>query len=636
MKNKVLPHSLFSEFDIYLFKSGKHIRLFEKFGAHEVTVADTPGTYFAVYAPAAREVQVIGNFNSWDGSEHKLNVRWDSSGIWEGFIPGVQRGELYKYKIYSTFDAEVREKADPFSYYYEMAPKTGSITWDTYYEWSDEKWMKARAKTDLYSSPMSIYEVHLGSWMKNHQEGRSLHYREMADDLVEYVKEMEYTHVELLPVTEHPYYPSWGYLSTGFFAPTSRYGCPQDFMYLVEALHQADIGVILDWVPAHFPADTTFLADFDGSKVYEHPNPKKGFHPDWNSLIFNFERPEVVSFLLSSANFWLDRYHIDGLRVDAVASMLYLDYSREDGEWEPNEYGGNYNLAAIEFLKNLNYHCYHEHPGITMIAEESTAYPGVTRPVSEDGLGFGFKWMMGWMNDSLRYIERDPIYRQYHHNEVSFSMAYAYSESYVLPLSHDEVVHGKQSLVYKMPGDDWQKFANLRLLYTYMYTHPGHKLLFMGNDFGMTNEWNVNEELSWHLLQYDPHQGVKRLVKDLNHLYRSEKALYKHSFDHEGFEWIDHHDHTNSVLAYCRKADKDIMIIVCNFTPSLLQSYSIGVPEKGYYYELLSSDDQRYWGSGQTNSEKIKAEKEEKHGRPYSIHLTLPPLGVTVLKRKSR
>ena len=632
MSNLTIPHSRFSEFDIYLFKSGKHLKLYEKFGSHQISLNGQKGTYFAVYAPAAREVQVVGNFNSWDGRQHQLNVRWDSSGIWEGFIPDINRGELYKYRIYSTADNEVREKADPFSFYYEIAPKTSGMTWDTYYEWSDQKWLADRSQTDHYTSALSIYELHLGSWMKNHDEGRSLHYHELADKLVSYISDMGYTHVELLPVTEHPYYPSWGYLSTGFYAPTSRYGSPQDFMYLIDRLHQANIGVILDWVPAHFPSDTTFLADFDGTKVYEHPNPKKGYHPDWNSLIFNFERPEVCSFLLSSANFWLDRYHIDGLRVDAVASMLYLDYSRDEGEWDPNEYGGNHNLAAIEFLKNLNFHCYQEHPGITIIAEESTSYTGVTAPVDQGGLGFGFKWMMGWMNDTLRYFERDPIYREHHQGEISFSMVYAYSESYILPLSHDEVVHGKNSMIYKMPGDEWQQFANLRLLYAYMFTHPGHKLLFMGNDFAMTNEWNFNEELPWNLLDHAPHQGIQNLVRDLNALLKNQPALSEKNFDGSGFRWIDHQDTNNSVLVYARFGAKDTLVIACNFTPNTISNYRIGVPQQGTYVELISSDDNKYWGSGQVNSHKLNTENINMHGCDQSIHITLPPLGATVLK----
>ena len=636
MTNQVIAHSFFSDFDIYLFKSGKHLKLYDKFGSHEVIVGGVKGMYFAVYAPAAREVQVIGNFNYWSGENHILNVRWDGSGIWEGFIPGVQYGELYKYRILSSIDSRVRDKSDPYSFFYEVAPKTSGITWDLNYEWSDHGWMTERPDKNLYQSPMSIYEIHLGSWRKNHTEARSLHYTELADQLVDYILDMGYTHVELLPVTEHPYYPSWGYLSTGFFAPTSRFGSPQEFMYLVDKLHQADIGIILDWVPAHFPSDDAFLADFDGSKVYEHPNPQKGFHPDWGSFIFNFERPEVCSFLLSSAHFWLEHFHIDGLRVDAVASMLYLDYSRNHGEWEPNEFGGNHNLAAIEFLKSLNESCYTEHPGITMIAEESTAFSGVTQPVASGGLGFGFKWMMGWMNDTLRYMERNPIFRQYHHNEVSFSMAYAYSESYVLPLSHDEVVHGKQSLINKMPGDEWQKFANLRLLYTYMYSHPGLKLLFMGNDIGQYTEWSVNGEIAWDLLELDPHKGLKNLVRDLNILYRNEKALHQHDFESRGFEWIDHSDHVNSVLAYVRNSDKECIIVLCNFTPNTLNNYKIGVPMKGYYSEILNSDHEKYWGSNQLNASKIKAEAKPSHGREYSINLTIPPLGVTILKHKNR
>lgn len=636
MTNKVITHSLFSEFDIYLFKSGKHLKLYERFGAHQIEVDGVWGTYFSVFAPAAREVQVVGNFNYWNGHEHKLNVRWDSSGIWEGFIPHVGKGELYKYRILSNNDTKVRDKADPYSFFYEVAPSTSGITWDTEYEWSDSKWMKNRPKQDLYHTAMSIYEIHLGSWKKNDEEGRSLHYHELADELVDYIKDMGYTHVELLPITEHPYYPSWGYLSTGFFAPTSRFGNPQDFMYLVDKLHQAEIGIILDWVPAHFPSDDAFLADFDGSNVYEHPNPKKGYHPDWNSFIFNFERPEICSFLLSSANFWLEKYHLDGLRVDAVASMLYLDYSREEGQWEPNEHGGNHYLAAIEFLKSLNHACYTEHPGITMIAEESTAFSGVTRAVADGGLGFGFKWMMGWMNDTLRYIERNPLFRQYHHNEISFSMAYAYSENFVLPLSHDEIVHGKKSLIYKMSGDEWQKFAHLRLLYGYMFSHPGHKLLFMGNDIAQTTEWNVNAQISWPLLQHAPHKGINDLVRDLNGLLKTETALSQYGFDPQGFEWIDHSDNVNSVIVYARHSDKSTVIVACNFTPNTLQEYRIGVPKKGYYYEILNTDDEKYTGSHQINAKKIKTEKEEKHGRDHSIILTIPPLGTTILKHKTR
>ena len=633
VKDQVIPHTLFSEYDIFLFKSGQHNQLYKKFGSHQIIVEETEGTYFSVYAPAARLVQVIGNFNYWDGKGYELFVRWDGSGIWEGFIPGISRGELYKFKIFSHYDTKVREKADPYGFYFEKAPATSAITWDTYFEWNDQDWMENRKQFDPYSQPVSIYEVHLGSWKKKNDEGRSLHYTEMAIELVEYVVEMGYTHVELLPISEHPYYPSWGYLSTGLFAPTSRFGAPQEFMSLIDAFHKAGIGVILDWVPAHFPADEAWLADFDGSHVYEHPNPKMGFHPDWNSLIFNYERPEIQSFLISSAQFWLDRYHIDGLRVDAVASMLYLDYSRKDGEWDPNEYGGNENLGAISFLKNLNQACYGSFPGIMMIAEESTAFNGVTKPVHDGGLGFGLKWMMGWMNDSLQYMQRDPVHRSHHHNEISFSMAYAYSENYVLPLSHDEVVHGKNSIIYKMPGDQWQQFANARLLYAYMFSHPGHKLLFMGNEIGQTSEWNIDRGIEWHLLEYDPHAGIQELIKDLNEMYKNEPALHRNDFEHHGFQWIDHSDHSNSILVYFRKADKDLIIVACNFTPTPHDHYRVGVPLAGIYQEVLNTNSTKYWGSGTHHNGKIKTIEEPMHGFESSIILELPPLGVSYIKK---
>ena len=632
MSSRTIPHSRFSELDIYLFKSGKHFRLYEKFGSHQIELNGEKGTYFAVYAPAARQIEVIGNFNDWNGSDHKLYVRWDSSGIWEGFIPGIDRGELYKYRIYSNYDRRVREKSDPYGLLFEMAPKTSTITWDTWYEWQDEDWMNARKQFNPYREPVSVYEVHLGSWKKNVEEGRSLHYKELADDLVDYVVSMKYTHVELLPITEHPYFPSWGYQSTGFFAPTSRYGGPQELMYMIDAFHQAGIGVILDWVPAHFPSDDSWLADFDGSSVYEHPNPKKGYHPDWNSLIFNFDRPEIQSFLISSAHFWLDRYHIDGLRVDAVASMLYLDYSRDEGEWDPNEYGTNENLGAIEFLKSLNKSCYGSFDGIMMMAEESTAFQGVTAPVHEGGLGFGFKWMMGWMNDTLRYMERDPVYRSHHHNEVSFSMAYAYSESYILPLSHDEVVHGKNAMVQKMPGDEWQRFANIRLLYSYMFSHPGHKLLFMGNDLGQTAEWNLDDGVQWHLLDHDPHKGIRRIIQDLNKLYQSEEAFHQYSFEPKGFQWIDHSDHENSVLSYVRHSDQSMILVVCNFTPSPRNNYRVGVPAEGEWVEIFSSNLTEYWGTGFDQNGEESTEKITSHGFENSLNLNLPPLGATFLK----
>jgi len=633
VRNRVIGHSLFTEFDIYLFKSGKHTKLYEKMGAHYIEVDGVGGTYFAVFAPAARSVQVIGNFNAWNGGEYELNVRWDSSGIWEGFIPDVGKGELYKYRIASNYDALIREKSDPYGFFFEKAPKTAAITWDTDYKWKDKAWINKRTKKDLYSSTMSIYEVHIGSWRKNN-EGNSLSYSEMATELVDYVKEMAYTHVEMLPVTEHPYFPSWGYLTTGFFAPTSRFGSPQEFMELIDAFHKAGIGVLVDWVPAHFPSDDGWLADFDGSHVYEHPNPKRGFHPDWNSLIFNYERSEVRSFLLSCAHFWLDRYHIDGLRVDAVASMLYLDYSREDGEWDPNIYGGNENLEAISFLKDLNESVYKDHPGVVMIAEESTAFAGVTKPVSDGGLGFGFKWMMGWMNDTLEYMKRDPIHRQYHHNEISFSMAYAYSENFVLPLSHDEVVHGKQSLIYKMPGDEWQKMANVRLLYSYMYGHPGHKLLFMGNEIGQTTEWDLDTGVRWDLLEYKLHKGIQVCVSDLNHLLAKQPALSEKNFSHEGFEWIDHGDHQNSVLSFIRKGKKQQIMVVCNFTPNVQSDYRLGVNEKGKWTEIFNSDSEKYGGSNQLNDGVIKTQAIESHGKENSVSLVLPPLGVVYLKYK--
>lgn len=632
MGNNVLVHSKFTEYDIFLFKSGKHFRLYNHFGAHEVELEGQKGLYFAVYAPAARKVELIGNFNGWHGAEYELFVRWDGSGIWEGFIPGLKKSEVYKYRIYSNYDSVIREKSDPYAFLYELPPKTASVSWDINYEWSDNDWMKSRKSFDAYNSPVSIYEVHLGSWKKKIESNTSLSYRELADDLLKYVVDLGYTHIELLPITEHPYYPSWGYLTTGYFAPTSRFGTPQDFMYLVDRLHQEGVGVILDWVPAHFPADRPFLADFDGSAVFEHPNPQKGFHPDWNSLIFNFERPEIQSFLISSAHFWLDQYHLDGLRVDAVASMIYLDYSRKEGEWEPNEYGNNENHGAINFLKELNKSCYGNFPGIMMMAEESTAFPGITKPVHEEGLGFGFKWMMGWMNDSLKYIERDPIHRQFHHHELTFSMVYAHSESFILPLSHDEVVHGKKPIVYKMPGNEWQKFANTRLLYAYMYAHPGHKLMFMGNEIAQTIEWNLDVGVQWNLLEFDSHKGVQQLVRDLNQLIKDEPALHKNNFSPDGFEWIDHADYKNSVISFIRKGGNQQILVICNFNDVVLENYNLGVTKTGNWKEILNSDNKKYWGSGVVNKKAIKAAKKESHGKKYSISLSLPPLGVTILK----
>ncbi|NNE25511.1 MAG: 1,4-alpha-glucan branching protein GlgB [Saprospiraceae bacterium] len=622
-----------TDFDVDLFKSGNHFRLYEKLGAHPVVVDGVAGYAFAVFAPGARHIEVVGGFNFWNGKDHGLFVRWDHSGIWEGFIPGFKKGEMYKFRIYSHHDDKVRDKADPFAFYTELMPKTASVSWPLDHKWEDASWMNTRQQYNSLDKPMSVYEMHFGSWKK--KGDHSLSYVEMADELVHYLKDMEFTHVEFLPLTEHPFYPSWGYLSTSYFAPTSRFGSPGDLMYLIDRLHQANIGVLMDWVPAHFPSDDFALADFDGTAVYEHPNRKKGFHPDWNSLIFNYERPEVVSFLISSAHFWLDKYHLDGLRVDAVSSMLYLDYSREEGEWDPNEYGGNEYLAAIDFLRRLNTSCYQSFPSIQMIAEESTAYNGVTSPVDQGGLGFGLKWMMGWMNDSLQYMARDPIHRSYHHNEISFSMAYAYSENFMLPLSHDEVVHGKNAIATKMPGDEWQRFANLRLLYSYMFTHPGQKLLFMGNEIGQTSEWNVNNSIEWHLLEHTPHQGIKDCIRQLNKLFKKETALYQYNYDHRGFEWIDHSDHTNCILAYLRKSKADTLLVVCNFIPSLHKDYILGVPSSSKWTCVFNSDETAFGGTTELLGQVYKARNVASHQRDQSLKLDIPPLACVVLKQIS-
>ena len=627
----VYPHSLFTTFDIELFEAGHHTRLYEKLGSHLMELDDQLGCYFAVYAPAASKVEVIGDFNGWNGGAYSLNVRWDQSGIWEGFIPEVSKGDLYKYRIYSHQDSQVREKADPYARLYEMPPKSASVVWQDEYEWKDQSWLEKRKTANRLDAPMTIYEVHLGSWKKSADGSRSLHYTELATELVQYVKDMNYTHVEFMPVMEHPYYPSWGYLCTGYFAPSSRYGNTADFKLLTDKFHEAGIGVLLDWVPAHFPSDEHALADFDGSALYEHPDKSKGFHPDWNSLIFNFERPQVRSFLLSSARFWLDQYHADGLRVDAVASMLYLDYSREEGEWTPNIHGGNEYLATVDFLKTLNKSMYHDFPDIQMIAEESTAFPGVTRPVHVDGLGFGLKWMMGWMNDGLEYFSKDPIHRKYHHGEISRSLTYAFSENYVLPLSHDEVVHGKGSIYEKMPGDDWQKMANIRLLYLSQYTHPGQKLLFMGCEFAQSTEWDVDQSLPWHLLDYPNHAGVQKWVRDLNATYRDEPSLYEINYSPEGYEWIDYADNENTVLSLMRKSKDDYLIIVLNFSPVVRNEYRIGVPKSKRLKEILNSDQLKYGGSGVSN-ENIIIENKSWHNKEYSATINLPPLAGVILK----
>ena len=628
----VKVHSLFTDFDIDLFKSGKHYRLYEKLGSHLVEVDGVKGTYFAVWAPSAKAVAVVGNFNSWNASEHQLNVRWDSSGIWEGFIPEVGKGEIYKYKIQSHNNDIWTEKADPFAKYCEHPPKTASIVWTADHKWKDKDWMGYRKDKNGLDRPYSVYEVHLGSWKKNAGNG-FMTYTELAKDLVSYVKEMGYTHVEFMPIMEYPYDPSWGYQLTGYFAPTSRFGAPEEFKMLVDTFHQNDIGVILDWVPSHFPEDAHGLGFFDGSHLYEHPDRKKGYHTDWKSLIFNYGRNEVRAFLISNALYWLDQYHVDGLRVDAVASMLYLDYSREEGEWDPNIYGNNENLEAISFIRELNEAVYSNYEGVQTIAEESTAFSGVSRKVEFGGLGFGMKWMMGWMHDTLQFFKKEPIYRRHHQNDLTFSMTYAFTEHFMLPFSHDEVVYGKQSLVYRMPGDEWQRFANLRLLFGYMFTHPGTKLMFMGGEFGQTAEWNFQQGLDWHLLQYEVHAGVQQFVKDLNHLYRSSPALYEKQFSPEGFQWIDYSDHENSILTYVRKGhdEKNDLIIALNFTPVPRENYRIGIPKKGKLKEILNSDDKKYGGGGNLNTS-IKSSTKESHGYKKSIEITIPPLGIVILK----
>ncbi|MGZ0015742.1 1,4-alpha-glucan branching protein GlgB [Yeosuana sp. AK3] len=634
---QVQVYSLLTDFDINLFKAGKHYRLYEKLGSHLVTLNGIAGTYFAVWAPSAKQVSVIGDFNFWIEGEHQLNVRWDSSGIWEGFIPHVGKGNIYKYKIQSHNNDIKTEKADPYARRCEHPPKTASIVWDDTYKWKDTDWMKKRKKHNALDAPYSVYEVHLGSWKRPLKEDRFLSYYELADDLVNYVKDMNFTHVELMPIMEFPYDPSWGYQLTGYFAPTSRFGYPEEFKYLVDKLHQNDIGIILDWVPSHFPEDAHGLGFFDGSNLYEHPDKRKGYHQDWKSLIFNYGRNEVKAFLISNAVFWMDQYHADALRVDAVASMLFLDYSREDGEWEPNIFGGRENLDAIDFLKELNQEIYASFPDTQTIAEESTAFPGVSKPVFLGGLGFGMKWMMGWMHDTLEYFAKDPIYRKFHQNDITFSLAYAFSENFMLPLSHDEVVYGKNSILGRMPGDEWQRFANLRLLYGYMFTHPGAKLLFMGSEFGQYNEWNFQESLDWNLLEFKPHKNFQNYFKALNTLYKSTPSLYEKAFSNEGFEWISYDDHENCVISYIRKgnAPENNVVVVCNLTPTVREHYKIGVPNKGKLIEIFNSDALEFGGTGVCNKKDIPIKKTAWNGKEYSAELVLPPLGITVLQFKS-
>lgn len=625
--------SLFTDYDIELFRIGKHFKLYEKMGSHKVKNKNRNGVYFAVWAPNAKNISVVGDFNDWNRTKNKLKLRKDESGIWEGFIPKLDLGVIYKYSIQSK-TGEILEKIDPFALSAEIPPKSASVVSSTWHKWQDDNWMKKRHKNNSLDSPISIYEVHLGSWQRDPSEPeRWLTYKEIADKLINHVKLTGFTHVEFMPIMEHPYPPSWGYQITGFFAPTSRYGTPQELMYLIEQLHQNDIGIILDWVPSHFPTDEHGLYKFDGTYLYEHEDPRKGFHPDWKSSIFNYSRNEVRSFLISNALFWLDRYHADGLRVDAVTSMLYLDYSRKEDEWIPNQHGGRENIDAIDFLKELNETLYTSFPDVQIIAEESSSWPGVSHPTNQNGLGFGMKWMMGWMNDTLDYFKMDPIYRKFHYHKLTFSIMYGFSENFILPFSHDEVVHGKSSMLYKMPGDEWQKHANLRALYLYMFTHPGAKLLFMGDEFGQTSEWNFDHSLDWHLLEFEPHQKLMQFVSSLNQLYRTEKALFKKQFEHDGFEWMEVSDDENCIYSYIRKSGnkKDDLVIILNLTPVTRKNLRIGFPQHATWKCILNSDSQKFWGTG-IEIDFVNTQKQTYKGYKYSAKVTLPPLSGMVFK----
>jgi 1,4-alpha-glucan branching enzyme len=626
---------MLTSFDLHLFNEGGHNRLYQKMGAHITVVDGFPGTYFAVWAPDAERISVVGDFNGWNPDSHPMTPR-DGSGVWECFVRDLGKGAIYKYHIRSRFHMYRVNKADPYGYHHETPPRTGSIIWDLDYQWGDEEWMRLRHKRNAFDAPMSVYEVHIGSWMRNEAEGnRWFSYRELAPKLAAYVNELGFTHVEFMPIMEHPYYASWGYQVTGYFAPSSRFGTPQDFMYLVDYLHQHGIGVILDWVPSHFPNDQHGLAYFDGTHLYEHADPRKGFHPDWKSAIFNYGRNEVRAFLISNAMFWLDVYHIDGLRMDAIASMLYLDYSRKQGEWIPNMYGGRENLEAVSLLQRVNHDAYQEFPDIQTIAEESTAWPMVSRPTYIGGLGFGMKWDMGWMHDTLKYFSQDPIHRKYHHNKLTFRGLYAFTENFTLPLSHDEVVHGKGSLIGKMAGDYWQKFANLRLLFGYMFTQPGKKLLFMGGEIGQWKEWNHDGTVDWLLLTFPSHNGIKRWVSDLNAFYRGEPAMHEYDFSPAGLRWIDADDNVNSVLCYMRygKDENAPLVICCNFTPVPRRGYRIGVPKPGKWREVLNSNAAIYGGTDEGNCGGVETDPIPNHGHEQSVLLNLPPLGMVVFKQ---
>jgi len=629
--------STLSEMDIYLFKQGSHAKLYEKLGAHKMVFEAKQGIHFAVWAPNAQTVSVRGDFNAYDALTHPLKQREDDSGIWEGFIENVEEGLTYKYHIVSKYHDIVHDKSDPFAFYSEAAPKSASRVWSLEdYGWQDTAWMKKRHQHNAYNAPVSVYEMHLGSWKRKVEDGnRPLSYAELAVELLAYLKLMHYTHVEFMPLTEYPYDGSWGYQVVGYFSATARFGEPEALMYLIDVLHQNNIGVIMDWVPSHFAVDMHGLVNFDGTALYEHADPQRGFHPEWGSFIFDYGRNEVRSFLISSAMFWLEKYHVDGIRVDAVASMLYLNYARKDGEWTPNIHGGDENLEAVAFLRKLNESVYAQFPDIMMIAEESTAWPMVTRPTSVGGLGFSFKWNMGWMHNTLKYMSYDPIDRQHHQQQLTFSLWYAFDEQFMLPLSHDEVVHMKGSLINKMPGDTKQKFANLRAMYAYMMAHPGKKLLFMGGEIAQYAEWNFEKSLDWHLLDNPLHANLQTMLSDLNALYRSEPALYLYDDKHAGYEWIDNTDAAHNIISFMRKSDDagETVYVVCNFADKTRESYVLGVPYEGNYVEIFNSQSARYEGWNISNSTPLKAQKVVTHGRDYSLELTLPPLGVIYLKR---